>query len=211
MTNAPKFKMTKPAKESVAQKLEPGNNPQVSLLKLGLILFRIGATSFGGLWAATHRLEKELVSKRGWLTVDEQKALMVAATLIPAPKFLAFGGMIGFRLRKWPGGIVALFSILAPPGLFVLAGAIALSPENLGSAMPVLSRSVGIGVIGLLFGNALHQIRNAKVPLREWVTGIAIGASVAVFTIMGAPLIVVAISGLIIGICLIRPKQLSNQ
>ncbi|MEX0603535.1 MAG: chromate transporter [Marinobacter sp.] len=203
--------MTEPTNELVAEKLEPVSDRQVSLVKLSLILFRIGATSFGGLWAATQKLENELVSKRGWLTVDDQKALMVAATLIPAPKFLAFGGMIGFRLRKWPGSIVALFSILAPPALFVLAGAIVLSPENLGSAMPVLSRAVGIGVIGLLFGNALHQIRNTKVPLRERVTGIAIGASVAISTIMGAPLVIVAISGLVIGVFLIRPKKVSNQ
>src|SRR5680860_131396 len=106
-----------PAKSPTAAELEPANNGHVSLVELGVTLFRIGATSFGGLWAGTRKLEKELVQKKGWLTVEEQRALMVAATLIPAPKFLSFGGMVGFRLRKWPGSIVALFAILAPPAL----------------------------------------------------------------------------------------------
>lgn len=163
---------TKSAEGSTAEQLEPTNDQQVSLFELGVILFRIGATSFGGMWAATQKLEKELIHNKGWLTAEEQKALMVAATLIPAPKFLAFGGMVGFRLRKWPGSIVALFSILSPPALFVLTGAIFLNPDLLGEPMPTLNRAVGIGVIGLLFGNAFHQIRNSKVPSRERTIGI---------------------------------------
>jgi len=193
-----------PAKSPTAAELEPANNGHVSLVELGVTLFRIGATSFGGLWAGTRKLEKELVQKKGWLTVEEQRALMVAATLIPAPKFLSFGGMVGFRLRKWPGSIVALFAILAPPALLVLVGAIYLNPQLLGGPMPTISRAVGVGVIGLLFGNALHQIRSTKVPGKERVIGIVLGVSVASAAIMGVPLIVAALVGLILGVCFIR-------
>lgn len=191
-------------RNTIAGELEPAEREQVSLLELASILFRIGATTFGGLFAGTQKLEKELVDRRGWLTVEDQKALVVAATLIPAPKFLAFGGMIGFRLRKWPGAIVALFAILAPPALFVLAGAVFLNPELLGGPMPALQRAVGIGVIGLLFGNAFHQLRSAKVPPRERAIGIALGVSVAGAAILGVPLIVAAVSGLTLGVLLIR-------
>lgn len=139
---------TQPGESPTAQDLKPDDNQQVSLLTLAIIIFRIGATTFGGLWAGTQKLERELVHRRKWLTVEDQQALMVAATLIPAPKFLAFGGMVGFRLRKWPGSIVALFALLAPTALFVLAGAALLNPELLGGPMPVLQRSVSIAVIG---------------------------------------------------------------
>lgn len=198
---------TEPAKDSTSDQLEPSDNQQVSLFRLAVILFRIGATTFGGMWAATQKLEKELVHKRGWLTIEDQKALMVAATLIPAPKFLAFGGMVGFRLRKWPGSVVALFSILMAPALFVLTGAIFLNPEVLGGPMPTLNRAVGIGVIGLLFGNAFHQVRNSKVPSKERTIGIVLAVSVASSAIAGVPLMVAAVAGIIIGICLIRPRK----
>lgn len=202
---------TEPTRSPVAVELEPESNSQVSLIELAIILFGIGATSFGGLWAGTQKLEKELVHAKGWLTIEEQKALMVAATLIPAPKFLAFGGMVGFRLRKWPGSIVALFSILAPPALFVLTGAILLNPENLGGPMPTLTRTVGIGIIGLLFGNAFHQVRNSRVPKKERVIGIVLGVSVASSAIMGAPLIVAALVGLLLGVCFIRRREEKGQ
>ena len=196
-----------PAGQSVASRIEPIQNSRVSLATLSLILFKIGATSFGGLWAGTQKLERELVIKRAWLTVEDQKALMVAATLIPAPKFLAFGGMVGFRLRGWPGSIVALFSIMAPPALCVLGGAIVLNPDVLGGPMPTLTRTVGIGVIGLLFGNAIHQIRSSRVTPRQRTIGIGIGASVAASAILGAPLILSALAGLALGIWLIRPGE----
>lgn len=179
-------------------------NPKVPLAMLALILFRIGATTFGGLWAGTQKLERELVWQRGWLTVEDQKALIVAAALIPAPKFLAFGGMIGFRLRGWPGTIVGLCSILAPPALFVLAGTALLNPELLGGPMDTLRRAVGIAIIGLLFGNAFHQINSSKVPPRETTFGILIAVAVALAAILGAPLLLVAVTGLIVGGLLIR-------
>lgn len=176
----------------------------VSLLTLGAVLFRIGATTFGGMWAGMQKLEAELVERRGWMTIEEQQALMVAATLIPAPKFLAFGGLIGFRLRGWMGGIVALFALLAPGAIFVLLGAILLSPEVVGAPMVPLRRAVGIAIVGLLFGNAYHQLRRAKVKGSQRMIGIGIAASVAVAAVAGVPLLAAAGIGFAAGALLIR-------
>lgn len=180
-----------------------GTDP-VSLLDLMVIFFRIGATTFGGMWAGSQKIEKELVHRRGWLTIEDQKALMMAAALIPAPKFLAFGGMVGFRLRGWLGAILTLSALLAPPALFVLAGTIFLNPEALGGPMVPLQRAVGIAVVGLLFGNAYHQLTSSKVGRREKARGTALAITVAMSIILGAPLMLAAIAGLIVGVFVIR-------
>jgi chromate transporter len=189
--------------DQIEQALEHGPEP-VPLLKLVVIFLGIGATTFGGMWAGAQKLEKELVNRRGWLTLEDQKALMVAAALIPAPKFLSFGGMVGFRLRGWPGAILTLSSILAPPALFVLTGAIFLNPDVLGGPLVPLQRAVGIAIVGLLFGNAYHQLKSAKVPRREKMLGVALAIAVAASAILGVPLIVAAIAGFVIGVFLIR-------
>ena len=49
------------------------------------------------MWAAIDRLQRELVGRRKLLTTDDQKSLMLAAAMIPAPKFLAFAAMVGYR------------------------------------------------------------------------------------------------------------------
>ena len=48
------------------------------------------------------RLQKELVERRRLLSIEDQRSLMLAAAMIPAPKFLAFAAMVGYRI----GGIL---------------------------------------------------------------------------------------------------------
>ena len=185
----------------------PGPQAQVctvSFLTLGAVLLRIGATTFGGMWAATQKLEAELVKRRGWLTADEQRSLMIASTLIPAPKFLAFGGLVGFRLRGWAGSLVALVALLVPGALVVLLGAMLLSPEVIGPSIVPVQRAVGIAIIGLLLGNAFRQVSGPRIERRRKAVGIALGASVAVAALAGVSLLVAAVLGLVLGALLLR-------
>jgi chromate transporter len=183
----------------------------VTLLDLALTFFLIGATSFGGMWAATQKLEDTLVRDKRWLTTEEQHTLMVAATLIPAPKFLAFGGMVGFRLGGWRGSAVTIFSLIAPGALFVLLGVMLLNPEVIGPSLVPIQRAVGIGVTGLLFGNAYHQIRGAKVTGRQKLVGTCLALSVAGAAIAGVPLLVASLAGFAIGAMLIRAREQSGE
>jgi chromate transporter len=176
----------------------------VGFLKIAVTFFRIGATTFGGMWAATQKLEKELVRRKGWLTLEDQQTLMVASTLIPAPKFIAFGGLVGFRLRGWLGSVVSVSSLIAPGAIFVLTGAVLLNPDVLGAPLVPVRRAVGIAVVGLLFGNAYHQLKSAKVKGRKRVIGILLALSVAAAAIAGVPLLVAAVAGFAFGALLIR-------
>lgn len=180
---------------------------KVSLFALALTFFRIGATTFGGMWAATKKLEDELVHHKGWLSIETQQSMMVAATIIPAPKFLAFGGLVGFRLRGWPGSVVSLLALIAPAALFVLLGVMLLNPEVLGAPLVPVRRAVGIAVVGLLFGNAYHQLRSAKVKGRKKAIGIALAVTVAAAAIAGVPLLVASVAGFAIGAVLIRKDK----
>ncbi|MDB5746678.1 MAG: hypothetical protein JWP72_1526 [Massilia sp.] len=180
----------------------------IGLSDLATVFLRIGATAFGGMWAATRKLEAELVHGKAWLTMDEQQALMVAATVIPAPKFLAFAGLVGFRLRAWPGSLVALLALVTPAALFVLLGAMLLSPDTLGEPLVQVRRAVGIAVVGLLFGNTWHQLRNARLKGRQRAAGVALACAVAAAAMAGVPLLLAAIAGFAIGAMVLRaPSQ----
>lgn len=187
-----------------ADPVHPAGAADVSLPGLAATFFRIGATTFGGMWAATQKLEDELVHRNGWLALEVQQSLMVAATLIPAPKFLAFGGLVGFRLRGWVGSMVALASLIAPAAIFVLLGVMLLNPEVMGAPLVPVRRAVGIAVVGLLFGNAYHQLKSAKVRGRKKAIGIALAVAVAGAAIAGVPLLAASVAGFAIGAVLIR-------
>ena len=66
-------------------------------LNICWLFFVLGCTCFGGMWAAMDRLQRELVERRQLISLEDQRSLMLAAAMIPAPKFLAFAAMVGYR------------------------------------------------------------------------------------------------------------------
>jgi chromate transporter len=198
--------MTVETDHSFSSEHPSAENPgtPVSLPDLGITFFNIGATAFGGMWGATQQLEDMLVRRKAWLKIEEQHALMIAATLIPAPRFLAFGGMVGFKLRGWPGSIVSVFSLIAPGAIFVLLGVMFLNPETLGAPLVPIQRAVGIAIAGLFFGNAYHQLRDVRVTGRKRVIGVILAVSVAGAAIAGVPLLVASFAGFALGAIFIR-------
>jgi chromate transporter len=164
----------------------------------------LGSTTFGGMWAASQKLEEVLVIKKGWLTDEIQQTLMIAATVIPSPKFLSFGGLVGYRLRGWTGSVVAVLALVLPGSAMVLAGAALLNPTTVGAALVPISRTVEIAVIGLLFGNAYHQIRSAKVDRRNMIMGVALTLAILGASIAGIPMLAAAMVGLLLGSLVLR-------
>ena len=103
------------------------------------------------------RLQRELVERRKLLTSDDQKSLMLAAAMIPAPKFLAFAAMVGYRIGGDVGGSWILGFILLPGTLIVIAACVLTIAASENPALAIVQRYVGLGVIGLLAGNAVRM------------------------------------------------------
>lgn len=183
------------------------NIPAVSLFALMITFFKLGSITFGGMWGAVKEIEDELVRKTGWLTAEQLHAILVTATLIPAPRFLGMGGLIGFRLRGWIGSAISVFFLILPGALLVLLSVILLSPELLNGPLVTLRHAVGIATVGLLFGNAFHQMTGVKVKGRQKQIGIALTFMVAILAIAGVPLLISAVLGFFIGALFIRNRK----
>lgn len=178
-----------------------------TLLSLVLTFLRIGGTVFGGMWAATGTLERELVERRRWLTNDELRTFYVVATLIPAPRFMGLAGLVGFRVGSWSGAFLSVVALVLPTSALVVAGIVFIRPELLQGALAPLNRAIGVAVVGLLFGNAYQQLREGMAQGgRNSVVGVVLAASVLGAILAGVPLLVAAIVGFGLGALLIRDK-----
>ncbi len=176
----------------------------VSLITLATTFFRLGATTFGGMWAATEKLDRELVQQRGWLTSEDLQFLLIAATLIPAPKFMGLGGLIGYRLRGSLGSAIAVFCLVIPGALIVLALTVLVSPDLLAGTLAPVKRSVGVAVIGILLGSSGRQLQGARLPRRDYVLGLVLFGLVMLAVIAGVHLLAVLVGAFAIGPLLIR-------
>ncbi|MDK3255411.1 chromate transporter [Blastococcus capsensis] len=167
---------------------------------------KVGATTFGGMWAATDKLERDLVDRTGWLPKEELRASFVLATLIPAPRFLGLGGLVGFRVGGWLGSFLGALGLILPASLLVLAGAVLVGPELLAGPLEPMTRAVSIAIVGILFGNAYRQVRGEKGSRRHRQIGTALSVAIFASVVLGVPLVVSAVVGFVVGALLLRPE-----
>lgn len=170
------------------------------------VFLQVGATTFGGMWAATGKLERDLVDRTGWLHKEQLRASFVLATLIPAPRFLALGGLVGFRVGGWLGAFLGSLGLLLPASLLVLAGAALVGPELLAGPLGPMIRTVSIAIVGILIGNAYRQVRDEKGSRRHRQIGVALSAAILGSVVLGVPLVVSAVVGFVVGALLLRPE-----
>ena len=161
-----------------------GTDRALSLFEISYLFFILGCTCFGGMWAAMDRLQQELVERRGILTAEDQRSLMLAAAIIPAPKFLAFAAMIGYRVGGISGAIMSSFFILLPGAVLVLLGCVVTVVASDNEALKTIQHFVGLGVVGLLGGNAVRMFGGRLTNKISLAIGILISLGIPVYVIV---------------------------
>ena len=154
------------------------------------------------------RLQQELVERRKLISLEDQKSLMLAAAMIPAPKFLAFAAMIGYRIGGIWGAVGSSISIMLPGTVLVLAACILTVVASENPALVTIQHYVGLGVVGLLAGNALRMFVGDGVSLYAVLFGLVISLGIPLYVIVfKGPLIIAACVGLAVGSLLIRTDE----
>jgi chromate transporter len=74
----------------------------------------VGATAFGGGYAIVPVLEREMIKKRGWLTMDEVLDFYTIAQITPGIILVNIATFVGNKRKGVIGGIVATIGIVLP-------------------------------------------------------------------------------------------------
>ena len=101
---------------------------RVSLLELFIIFFKVGAFTFGGGYVMIPVIQRELVSKKKWISTDEFYDFLIMIQGIPGPVALNCSIMVGKKIRGYSGGASALAGISAPSLILILIIAAFLYP-----------------------------------------------------------------------------------
>ena len=86
------------------------------------VWLKIGLLSFGGPAAQIALMHKEIIEQRAWLTEQQYLNALSFCMLLPGPEAMQLATYAGWRLRGYPGGLVAglLFVLPGPVSLFSL-------------------------------------------------------------------------------------------
>jgi len=75
---------------------------------------KIGASVFGGGYAMIPVLERELIKKKGWLSLTEMMEYYTIAQITPGIIMINVATFVGCKRKGAMGGIVATLSVITP-------------------------------------------------------------------------------------------------
>ncbi len=85
-----------------------------SLLRIFLTMLKIGALTFGGGYAMVPLFREEFVSKNGWISDEDMLNMIALSQSVPGAIAVNCSILIGYRLKKLRGALVALSGVVLP-------------------------------------------------------------------------------------------------
>ncbi|HEU0138296.1 MAG TPA: chromate transporter [Bryobacteraceae bacterium] len=90
------------------------------LTQLTAVFLRTGNTTFGGGEPTIAALQRELVTKRGWLGNEQFGLAYGLARITPGTNLLAFCAAMAWFLRGWPGSVAAVLAVTVPSSALIV-------------------------------------------------------------------------------------------
>lgn len=165
------------------------------LLTLFGLFFKIGIMTFGGGYAMLPMLERELVTKRGYVTLEEIMDYFAVGQCTPGIIAVNTATFIGFKRKKILGGIFATLGVITPSVIIItlLASVLQLIAGN--EIAQSAFAGISVAVCALIIQAILKLIKSG---IKDALTlGIALGAFAASFFLDVSPIIVIITSAVI--------------
>ena len=93
----------------------------VSLSEIGRVFLKLGCIGFGGPIAHVALIQQEIVETKCWLTPTRFMEGLALAQVLPGPISTQLVIYVGYRLRRYWGGLVSGGAFILPAFLFLVA------------------------------------------------------------------------------------------
>ena len=180
-------------------------------LDLFLTFFKMGAMTFGGGYAMIPLVERELIKKRGWITMDEVMDYYTIAQITPGLIGVNLATFVGCKKKNALGGILATLGYVLPSATIIMA--VALFISNF-AELPVVQHAftgIRIAVGALILDTVIKMVKGAFKDVKAFVIYIIVFA-ISVLPpgivpgFIKSPVSLVLVSGLV-GLFIYREKK----
>ena len=141
------------------------NRNMKELWNLFATFFKIGICTFGGGYAMLPMLEREVVNKHSWATMEELMDYFAIGQCTPGIIAVNTATFVGYKTRGIAGGIAATLGVISPSIIIIVL--IAMLLENFMDILWVQHAFAGIrvAVCALIVSSV---IKLAKSSLKKW-------------------------------------------
>ena len=141
--------------------------------------FKIGLLTFGGGYAMLPMIEKEVVEKHKWATLDEVMDYFAISQCTPGVIAVNSATFIGYKNKGIVGGIIATLGVITPSIIIITLVATVLNTFYENKYVKAAFQGIGVAVCAILV-QAILKI--GKSGIVDWFTAIlAIAAFLTAF------------------------------
>ena len=95
-------------------------------IEVFLTFLKMGSVAFGGGYALIPLVERELIKKRGWITMDEVMDYYTIAQITPGLIAVNLSTFVGFKRKGILGGLLATVGFVLPGVTIIIAAALCI-------------------------------------------------------------------------------------
>jgi len=163
----------------------------------------IGVTTFGGGYAIIPVLERELIKKRGWITLDEVLDFYTIAQITPGVIAVNIATFVGCKVKGPVGGAIATIGLLLPGVTLMLL--VSLFVKRFAEYPLVQHALAGIrlAVCALIFHTSINLIKGFFKNYKAMIICVIAFALSAVFSV--SPVYIILGAG-VAGFLLFSPQ-----
>jgi chromate transporter len=181
----------------------PGNIPLKNYLELFITFFKMGILTFGGGYAMIPVAERELIRKKGWVSMDEVMDYYTIAQITPGIIAVNLSTFVGCKREGPLGGVLATLGFVLPGVSFITVAAVFLAAF---ADLPVVKHAfagIRVAVCALILDTVIKLVKGVFKDKKAVVIYAAAFALSAVWGVSPAPLVIA--SGLL-GLLVFRQK-----
>ena len=170
----------------------------ITLRALAGLFLKAGNLTFGGGDAITAVLQRELVVRRQWITLDEFALAQSLAGITPGPRIMAFATAVAWMVRRGAGAVIAVLVVSGPSAIVTVI--LTAGFESLRGSRPAALTLAAVlaSAIGVMWAASWLLVRPQMRPGARLKPLLVFAGSIVVFAVWGiSPIQVLAAAALI--------------
>jgi len=160
--------------------------------------FKIGICTFGGGYAMLPMLEREVVNKNGWATMEELMDYFAIGQCTPGIIAVNTATFVGYRKKGVSGGIAATFGVVAPSILIITLIAALLSNFMEHEAVGYAFAGIRIAVCAMILKTVLQLVKSSVKKSWQLVLSVAAFAAAALLGVNTIIIVGVVLAGAVV-------------
>lgn len=162
------------------------------LWTLYVAFFKMGILTFGGGYAMLPMIEREIVDKHKWATMEEVMDYYAISQCTPGVIAVNVATFIGHKTKGIPGGIIATIGVITPSVILISLVASLLQTFYENRFVKAAFQGIGVAVCAILVQAVLKIGKAGLVDKFTWILAVASFLAAWLFDISTIVIIVVA-------------------